>query len=82
VLLLDRSGDFAGTIAYQDLDPAAPCPYTLGNVSTGGNGFALLFNIPVPASGRVNLEISDGVNPFSGFVDVAKGTFTYAELGL
>lgn len=72
----------AGTIAYQDLDPAAPCSYAIGGPSTGSNGFALLFNIPVPANGRLSLEISDGVNPFAGFVDIAKGTFTYAELGL
>jgi hypothetical protein len=71
-----------GTVAYQDLDPAAPCAYTFGGAATGSTGFALLFNIPVPANGRLSLEVSDGVNPFAGFLDLAKGTITYADLAL
>jgi hypothetical protein len=71
-----------GTVAYQDVDPAAPCAYTLGGSATGPNGFAVLFNIPVPDNGRLSLEVSDGVDPFSGLLDVAKGTVTYTDLGL
>jgi hypothetical protein len=71
-----------GIVAYQDLDPAAPCAYTFGGAATGSNGVALLFNIPVPANGRLSLEVSDGVNPFAGFLDLANGTITYTDLAL
>lgn len=72
----------AGVIAYQDPDPMSLCGYQIGGASTGANGLALLLNIPVPADNRLTLEVSDGVDPFSGVLDVRKGTVTYTDLGL
>lgn len=71
-----------GVVAYEDIAADPLCSYTLGGLSTGPNGVALLFNIPVPDNGRLSLEVSDGANPYAGLLDVAKGTVTFADLSL
>jgi hypothetical protein len=71
-----------GVVAYEDIAADPLCSYTLGGPSTGPNGVALLFNIPVPDNGRLSLEVSDGANPYAGLLDVAKGTVTFADLSL
>ena len=74
-----------GSIAYQDAAQMTNCAYNTNLLETSTNGFVLLFNIPVPADGRVVLELTapspmGGTEDRTAFIDISKGFVTYAWL--
>lgn len=74
-----------GQIAYQDTAQVSNCAYASNLIETSTNGFVILFNIPVPADGRIVLELTapsplGGTEDRTAFIDVDKGFVTYAWL--